>query len=100
MLKVKTAVDIRDEWTAELRSGRWKKVCGGTGASHPRVHACALQILALQIGLTADEWSSPEVRRAAGLSYGDYSNIYDLNDKKNSTFSEIADYIDTLPYTS
>ena len=123
MLKVKTAVDIRDEWTAELRKPG-TKLGLGTEDKHP----CALQLLAMQLGLGQELW--PRVGPKAGLTQHGVSQVYTMNDKlevvrrqrwllgfiplglfavkdanghwlfePKHTPAQIADFIDTLPFT-
>lgn len=111
MLKVKTAEDIRAEWTAELRKPGTVLHSGN----------CAFMVLARMLGEPFAHWAHMPPR--AGIKPKDASIIITMNDTRDiratrgprrlfgilpgrATFelapqytpSQIADVIDTLPF--
>lgn len=98
MLKVKTAVDVRQEWTAALRSGKIHQVIGfawdaGGGMC---VWGVLMKITGGQYGAPT-QW--PEAATKAGITLAQLSELIRKNNS-GTPFPVLADEIDALPYTS
>jgi hypothetical protein len=81
---------------AALRSGAYTQI---TGAYHDLCGGhCALGVgLAVLGGRESSDPSFIFLRRRLGLTKADFNHITMMNDQLGKSFSEIAEYIETLP---
>ena len=85
---------IKQEWTAALRSGKYRQAREMLMSVYARRRCyCCLGVLAKVVGIDGYP-SYHEIRSQSGLTTNDAGTLIKMNDKDLKNFSEIADYIE------
>ena len=93
---------IKTKWLAALRSGKYLQTRGFLQlqlAPKKKYHYCCLGVLVCVQGKTPKKAGLSIINVvpndfAAGLTVGEQNKLAEMNDRPDSTFAQIADYIE------